>query len=51
MIMAGEKLKAKSISFCSFTNRRFKIPLDVICKKFFDTFVEYVDENEGKTTL
>ena len=51
MIMAGDKQRAKSISFPTYTNRRFKIPLEVFCKTFFDTFIQFVDEFHDKSTL
>ncbi len=51
MILAGDKLKAKSISFPSFTNRKFKIPLSLICSKLFETFIEYGNNYGSRTTL
>jgi len=49
--MAGDKLTAKSVSFPSYTNRRFKIPLNIVSKTFFDTFIEYVDEFKAESTI
>ena len=51
MIMAGDKLKAKTISFPAYTNRKFKVPLSLVCTKMFDTFIEYANNYAGKTTL
>ena len=51
MKMAGSKLKAQSIAFPAFTNRKFKVPLELVCKTMFRTFIKYVDANQDKTTL
>ena len=51
MVLAGNKLKATSISFPSFTNRKFKVPLSLVCNKMFETFIEYGNNYGSKTTL